>query len=67
MIDAVLLKKWLERRKKKLQEDNKNVVTLPNGMTIHIHMPQMPSPQKLPLSRDGKTLMTQTSVEKYPS
>ena len=65
MIDPAMLKKWIERRKKKLQDDEKGKVTLPNGMVIHIHLPD--TSQKLPLSRDGKTLMTQDNVAKYPS
>lgn len=65
MIDPAMLKKWIERRKKKLKDDEKNKVALPNGMVIHIHLPD--TSQKLPLSRDGKTLMTQDNVAKYPS
>lgn len=67
MINPDDLKKWIESRKKRLEGDDpkdKKKISLPNGIQIHIHMP---NPQKLPLSRDGKTLMTQDNVAQYPS
>jgi hypothetical protein len=70
MINPDDLKKWIEARKKRLENEDpkgRKKINLPNGIQIHIHMPQMPAQQKLPLSRDGKTLMTQDNVAQYPS
>jgi hypothetical protein len=68
VIDPKELKRWIEQRRKRLMNDEetagKKKIDLPNGIQIHIHMP---NPQKLPLSRDGKTLMTQDNVAQYPS
>jgi hypothetical protein len=64
MIDPDALKKWIERRKKRLSDQQgKHGVTLPNGIQIHIHMP---SNEKLPMTPDGKALATRDSVARYP-
>lgn len=67
-LNAEDIKKWLELRKKRLQneQDGKQTVNLPNGIQIHIHMPKQPEPQKLPLTSDGR-LATTDAIAKYPS
>lgn len=66
MIEAELLRRWIERRKKKLNEDSKKV-ELPGGMVINIHLPlQGQQGQQLPLTPDGKSVATRDSVGRYP-
>lgn len=67
MIDPKELKKWIESRKKRLEEEDtkgKKKIDLPNGIQIHIHMPNM---QKLPLTPDGQSVVTRDAVARFPS
>jgi hypothetical protein len=67
VIDPKELKRWIESRKKRLDDEEtkgKKKVELPNGIQIHIHMP---SPQKLPLTPDGQSLATRDAVSRFPS
>lgn len=68
MIDQQALRDWIERRKRKLQQQQQQAsgsVTLPNGLQIHIHLPQQH--QKMPLTPDGKSLSVRDTVARYPS
>lgn len=66
MIDIGLLQAWIDKKKKKQEDqaDAANTVKLPNGIQIHIHMPK---PQELPLTPDGKSLATRNDVARYPA
>jgi hypothetical protein len=68
VIDPKELKRWIESRKKRLQDDEevkgKKKVELPNGIQIHIHMP---SAQKVPLTADGQSVATRDAVARFPS
>lgn len=67
MIDPKELKRWIESRKKRLEEEDtkgKKKIDLPNGIQIHIHMP---NPQKLPLTPDGQSVATRDAVARFPS
>lgn len=67
MLDAELLRRWIERRKKKLRDEGKKTVDLPNGMTINIHLPQAQQVgQQMPLTPDGKSLATRDAVARFP-
>lgn len=64
MIDPEALRRWITKRKKRLNDaEGKQGVTLPNGIQIHIHMP---AHDKLPTTPDGKALATRDSVARYP-
>jgi hypothetical protein len=66
MIDQEMLRRWIARRKKKLNEGAKQV-QLPGGMVINIHLPlQGQQGQQLPLSPDGKSVATRDSVSRFP-
>ena len=67
MIDPIALRRWIEKRKKKLDQDEGGV-TLPNGLVIHINLPQQAQQgQQLPLTPDGKSLSVRDTVARFPA